>query len=84
MSTHPFKPPVSAAAVSLFIASLILLVGLSQPILGTNPTSAANKPSIAANKIPPGEATDHDASVPAASDVSFPAGDEDQTPTATF
>jgi hypothetical protein len=84
MSTHSFRPSVSVGALSLFIASLILLAGLSLPILGTSPTLAANKPSTDEIKIPRAEAADHDASVPAASSVTFPLGDDGQTPTATF
>jgi hypothetical protein len=84
MSTPSFKPSFSVGALFLFVASMILLVGLSRPILRVNPSSAANQASVVEIKIPRAEATDHDASVPAASGVSFPVGDADQPPTATF
>ena len=85
MTTLSFRPPASIGAGFLAIVLLILMVESPRLIaMASKPPVANEIVSAEAAWALRSEATDRDPSVPAASGVRFPAGDDTESAVATF
>lgn len=86
MTSISFRPSASIGAGFLAIVSLILMIESPRLIeLAAKPPVANEMVSARAARASRGEeATDGDPSVPAASSVVFPAGDNTESAIATF
>jgi hypothetical protein len=85
MSTHSYSRSASVVVWSLAIVFLVFLVESPRLVATASERPVANEPAIAgAAYAPRVEAADRDPSVPAASGVTFPAGDDGESAIATF
>ena len=85
MTSLSFRPPASIGAG--FLAIVLLMLWVESPRLiamATKPPVANEVVRVGAAWAPRVEATDRDPSVPAASSVIFPAGDDSDSVIATF
>jgi hypothetical protein len=85
MSTHSFSPSASVGVGSLAILVAVFLAASPRPTSTPTEDSGTVEPVSVALAAPAlGEAPIHDPSVPAASSVTFPAGDANEPAIASF
>lgn len=85
MSTHSFNPSASVGVWPLAIMVVVVMAAWPRPAVSPNEGSGTiEAASVAVASPSRAEATNHDASVPAASSVTFLVGDGSEPAIATF